>query len=80
MCLWKTLSDKGITHGVLLVEVAADGARLLVPPCSPFVDKQADALLRVFLIHYLAVLVDDLFYFQTLAHGPIEVIVVELRG
>ena len=68
---------EGIAQGVLLIEVAGDGARLLVPPCSPFVDQQRDLLLRVFLVHDGLVLLDDILNLQTLAQRPVVVVAVE---
>ena len=45
---------------VLLVEKAGIGARFDVVPRAPFVDDQADALLRIVAVHDLAVFRDQL--------------------
>ena len=67
---------ESIAHGVLLIEVSAHGARLLVPPGSPFVYQESDALLWVFLVHDVAMLLDDVLNLQALAERPVVLIVV----
>ncbi len=71
---------ESIAHGVLLVQVAVDRARLFVPPGSPLVYHQADFLLRVVFVHDLDMLPDDIFYFETFAHRPVIVVLVEIRS
>ena len=52
----------GAMYGVLLIQVPLDDARFLIPPCSPFVYEQADAFMRVFSIHNVAMFLDNVFY------------------
>ena len=58
--------------------MALDCARFLIPPGSPLIDQKTDLLLRVSLVHDGLVLLDDILDAKTLAHGPIEIVVVEL--
>ena len=70
-------SHKGVTHGVLLVEVASDRTGFFVPPCSPFIEHERHVLVFVIFVHNGAVSADHIFYFTTFTHGPIIVILVE---
>ena len=72
--------NEGIAHTVLLIEVALDSARLLIPPGSPFVNEEGYLLLWISLVHDSLVLLDDIFYAERLAHGPVVILIVELGG
>ena len=71
-------SHKGVTHGILLVEVPSDCTGLFVPPCSPFIQHQCYVLVFVIFVHNGAVFADYIFYFTAFTHGPVIVILVEL--
>ena len=71
---------EGVAHGILLVEVAADGAWFLIPPGAPFIDEQTDVLLGVFGVHDGAVLLDDVFDLEAFAERPVVLVVIEFRG
>ena len=71
---------EGIAQGILLIEMAGNGAGLFIPPCAPFVDEQVDMAFGVFLIHNGNVLLDHLFNLQALAKGPVVLVVVEIGG
>ena len=73
-------SHEGIAQGVLLIEVAGNGTRLLVPPCAPFVQNQRNLLLGVVTVHDGTMLLDDIFHLATLAQRPVIVLVGKLRG
>ena len=60
--------------------MAADGARLLVPPGAPLVYEQAYLAFRVFLVHDGLVLLDNLLYLKAFAQRPVVLVVVELGG
>ena len=51
--------DDGVTHGVLLEEMAGVGLRLHIIPCSPFVKNKSDLFLGVESIHNRDVVTED---------------------
>ena len=71
---------EGVAECILLIEVSGNGTRLLVPPGAPLIDQQSDMALGVFLVHDGLVLLDDLLDLQTLAEGPVVLVVVEVDG
>ena len=57
-------SHESIAQGILLIQVSADSARLLVPPGTPLINKQTNLSLRVFLVHDSLVFLNHLFNLQ----------------
>ena len=70
----------GIAHGILLIEVSVDSSWFFIPPCSPFVNEQANPLSWIFLVHNGTVFLDDILDFKTFTQSPVIFIVVEVRG
>ncbi len=54
------------------------GSGLLVPPCSPLVNKKSDTLVGVKLVHDVHVLAGYITHFKTLAESPVVVVVGKL--
>ena len=67
----------GVAHRILLIEMSADRTRLLVPPSAPLIDHQTDLLLWVFLVHDVAVTLDDVLDLQALGECGVVFVVGE---
>ncbi len=72
--------NKSVAESVLLIEVTLDSAGLLIPPCAPFVDQKSHFLARVVDSHDRIVALDHFLDLETLAHGPIEILISEFCG
>ena len=60
--------------------MSADSAGLLIPPGTPFVDKQSYPVLRIIFIHDFGVLSDYIADLETFAECPVIIVVGELCG